>query len=1079
MVFELGFDEAGFRSWRRPLFVALRRYQDPGQIERRFPALLTTYMAYAGTFLYDGGEYWSSLHPALKIHGPRTGHHFMRAVHALGLEPFDRIVTEERALTWVSRILAQGGIPRSCLQPFAELVTREVNAGVVDGRELVSAWRTRGATLAQLHAPTRRFVLYGGEEVVGLLDRCIELLQEGARTGQTPAGADVGLPQYVADAFGAADRGSARRVLGRREGVVRPQLRLEPYDGLGPVVVLPAVGTEQVGGTWRVQTGDRVHRHQPSTYAAETVKVPPAAAAEVEFLSRDGVRHRWIFDVLASQRTLFFDPGSQRLVRDPTALATDEIWALAPAASAFRSGDEAVREIQRLPEPTGAWAGFAIRHLDLRDLHSLVIDDGHGGTHTVPVMPPRARPQLEGARLDGVLAEGDAPIYTSMPALRVPSAANGLRWDLQLSGPDGELRFTAAAGSDGLIALPEASFGVFRLRARGPIGGDLTTRFAVVTNLRVARPTEVALPGGEPARVTLAAPGIGIGDGEPGAAVEIEPAMGDATVVLAPLHAPDGRTMTVSVAIARLLWTIVHDTKPALQAGSRVVRVDAEEFDDHLADTLVVSTGRPGVALALELRDREGVPLHALPAITTVGEAGRWAFNLAPFAGTIQAASGARMSLHLAVGTRRVHAATIVAAAHVHGLHVSCDQQMVSATFTQDRIVSDRVLRLWPALQPWTEPIRIPVPDGETRVRAPAEARLTPGPYLAEVVVEDPWTTAVRPSALSPTVRQLTVGDRDQMREWFATLDPSEPLTLVSWVLGPHRGETQFAIEALAGRASETAIALRSLLDDTAIGQPSGKRFDGLASVASARDTILAEVISAARELEGQEQWLDRLDLRLLEHVNPTFDELDEQTMATVWQACPGVATLLDLPWAASDEQAADRCRRYLGWIPGTAAPDPSGARVNQLELQAPAEQLRDLRFALGLTPVGLLDPATRQLATFDWLLAHAADTRDAHGGPHAWYLRHHALAERSADIVPAAIRATVQEHLDARTPPRGTESWAAVARVLLAAAVQHRWGDPAGRSRGLTALEEALPWAALLIRSDHALLTTLSISEL
>src|SRR3954454_3613783 len=233
MIFELGFDEADFRRFRKPLFEAMQS-RGLEQTRRLYPALLATYMTYAGTFLYEGGDYWSKLHPHLRAQGVEPGRHFLAAIRKLHLESFDRIVTEEKAMTWVSRILAQGGIPRSCLAPFAELVVRGVDAGVADGAELLSIWRARGASLTQLHVPTRRFLLYGGDEAIDLVNRCIELLHDRARRGQTPTAAEAGLPQYVVDAFAAVDQDTARtrRQAIARDGVPRPQLRLEPYDGL-------------------------------------------------------------------------------------------------------------------------------------------------------------------------------------------------------------------------------------------------------------------------------------------------------------------------------------------------------------------------------------------------------------------------------------------------------------------------------------------------------------------------------------------------------------------------------------------------------------------------------------------------------------------------------------------------------------------------------------------------------------------------------------------------------------------------------------------------------------------------------
>ena len=399
MVFELGLDEDEFRRFRRPLFVALRR-QTVEMVARQFPALLATYMTYAGVLLYQGGDYWGSLHPSLKEPEAEAGRHFMDAVGALGLERFDRIVTEERAWRWVSRILAQGGIPRSCLAPFADLVVREVEAGAPDGAALLATWRTRGALLTQLHVPTRRFLLYRRQEAADLVDRCIELVRDGAGLGKQPTAADAGLPQYVVDAFAAVAtvQRTARQRVG--ESVPRPQIRLEPYDGLGAVVALPRVASDQLGGVWRVEAGGQVHRHEPSSYASDTVRLPPAQSVEAEFLTAEGIRRRWSFELLGSRAVAFFDPATQQLMRVSGALSASEVWLLCAAGvnigARFADGVRPPREIQALPPPSGWWNGFVLHHLDLDNVRELVLDDGREATVRILVAPPRARPALRG-----------------------------------------------------------------------------------------------------------------------------------------------------------------------------------------------------------------------------------------------------------------------------------------------------------------------------------------------------------------------------------------------------------------------------------------------------------------------------------------------------------------------------------------------------------------------------------------------------------------------------------------------------------------------------------------------------------
>jgi hypothetical protein len=433
--------------------------------------------------------------------------------------------------------------------------------------------------------------------------------------------------------------------------------------------------------------------------------------------------------------------------------------------------------------------------------------------------------------------------------------------------------------------------------------------------------------------------------------------------------------------------------------------------------------------------------------------------------------------VYVSIGIRDIRVADVISGAQVQRVLAHVNGDVLRVTFDQHRAVRDRVLRLWSTVSPWEPPVQTAIPDGETQTSIPIGERLPPGSYLAEIAIDDPWTQAVRPPARDFSVRPVNVGDTEQTEAWLEALDPADPKTLVTWVLGRYRGETAFPIERLTEAASEIAVSFKTLLDDTGMGQPSGTRFGKLANVVSARDTILAQVLARAAELEAGDEFLDRLNLRLVEFMDPTSDELDDSLMTSVWRATPAIAVLLDLPWAELDEVAADRCRLHLGWAPGDEEPDPTGARVRQLELRAPAHQLRDLRFALGLKPVSLLDPETRMLATFDWLLAqHDADMKKDDAGPRGWFDRHRALSEMHAVELPAGAVPVVELHLAARTPPYGTEPWAAVPALLLAAAVQHRWAlSVARRSAALTALEDSLPWGRRLVRSDSALLTMIA----
>lgn len=842
LVFELGFDEAEHRRFRYPLFVAMRQ-RTVKELRHTYPALLVTYMSYAGTFHYDGGALYPSFHPTLQDPDSDTGLNFLLALQKLGLEDFGHLLQEEQqARRWITRILAQGGIPRSCLDPFAELVAHEMDAGLSDARSMLAAWRSRDAKLTAIHAPTRRFLLYGGDVAIDLVQRCVDLLRDRARTGEVPEAAAVGLPQYVVDAFVHADRDHGRirrRALDQSASIPRPGLSIDPYDGLGPVVVLPPVRSDQLGGVWRVEAGGRVHRQEPSAYASAEIRVPPVAVTEVEFLTSEGVRRQWSFDHFGERPVVFFDPRTAQRMRQANVLAADHVWALAASATDLvtAGSQEELRNVEAFPPLTGDWSGFAVRHLDLERIAGISVDDGQGRSTTVPVIGPRAAPVLDGQRLEGVTTLGGVDVYSAVPAVTVPTAAGvePSTWKVSVSLPDGQKVLAEppdAAGRVDLAAiLGPGAFGSYSVVVRGALGSDAKLRFTVVPQLSVLRRDTVALPTDPVPSATLQAPAIAFGGLDPGEPFTDVLADETATSVVVVARNPSGAEVEVRVGIPRLLWSVTHDTKPQLDHAARVLRVDAEEFEDHLADQLLIDVGRPGVWMQVELRSRDDELLGASDDVTTAGSSGRWSFDLGQFADTIRTSAGARLRLDLRLAGRTVHLADVVSGVHVRSVVARAHKEALTVSFVQHRTVDDRVVRIWSETQPWKAPLVQAVPNGTCEVNFPIDARLPPGRYLAEVAVDDPWRSVSRPLAAAPTTRPVRVGDEQELTDWLSRLDNHEPETLITWVLGRHRGETAFPTEQLSEVGREIAIALRALLVNTGPGQESGAVFHRLANV--------------------------------------------------------------------------------------------------------------------------------------------------------------------------------------------------------------------------------------------------------
>lgn len=1077
LVFELGADFDDFKRFRKPLFDLLRDSR-LHEIERSHPALLAVYIPLAGVFNYEGGELWSKLHPGVR-HADNPGATWLQAIRRLRLEPFDRMVEEDNALQWLGRFLAHGGIPKSGLDAFVELIAKEVDAGTADGTELLARWRAEGAGLHMLLQPTRRFLLFGGAPAVDLVDRCIELLRDRARLGHTPEPHEIGLPSYVVEAFERADTPERRnrRAAAVAAVVATPAIELDPYDALGPRVALPTVAGNQLGGQWRVAAGGSVTRVEPSDYTRRGVRISAVPDVEVEFLTHDGLTRRWNFELLGANSVLTFDPQS-RVMHRGSSIAADRVWLLVPTGATVCDGSgQVVRQLEALPRPSGDWAGFDVLHLDLDGVDVLRVADAQAQQLAVlPVSAPAARPSVDGQEARGVTSAADAPVYTRPPILRLPGHQGLPEIAISARGQDHEASVLVdPASTDGSFdlrhVLPNDPFGDFVVRIRGALGYDLRERFAIVPGLEIKRPAGIVMPSARDATVEVRAPHLSVAGQPLGEAATLSVDAAEASLVGAEVSAPDGRKSALRITVPRLLWTVVHDTKPALELARHRVRISAEEFEDHLADSLLVHIGQPGVPLRLQLIDRHDQVLGELPTKMSAGSRGRWAFDLGPFAGAIREASGARLTLRLHVGNRSADIADVVRGLRATGIRAVAHDDGVRVHFVQTAAVQDRVLRLWSMYRPWMPAVEASVPDDASLVDIPSSVELPPGPYLAEVGVDDPWVTAGRPPSSAPNVGVINVGTREDALAWLQSLPPDDPPALLARALGRTWGESTFEIEALEEHLAETSHCLAEIIDGAPAGQLPGKAQRAIMSIVGARDSLLLRSLRGAGELLDDDVAMTRLDLRFGDVHESVSDPVDEDVWRAAWRLVPGLASGMELPWFDRDDNAADRCRKHLAWEPAAGPPEVAGAKVGNAELNFPTELLRDLRFNLALKPSGQLDPATRQLATFRWLMYRHECAVAGRLGPDDWVDEFHGLLD---DVpCPEELCGLVNDHLAARRGPRGTFRAADAPAVLLAAAAHFRWGTTT-KSVGLSALEQALPWAVGFVRADQCLINAL-----
>ena len=202
-MFELGIDESRYETVRATVERLAAAGRRPEDLRRNYPgSVCRPTWSSQGCTGTRAERFWSEVHPGLTSQGLDPGREFWRALRALGLETFDLLVESEHAQTWITRILAHGGIPVSCLEPFLDLLAREIATGAPDAADLLSGWRTQHTRLTVLHQPTRRFLLYGGE------------------TCGRPA-----RPVHGGDAYAGARRRNPERFRGRAAAVLPRRLR--------------------------------------------------------------------------------------------------------------------------------------------------------------------------------------------------------------------------------------------------------------------------------------------------------------------------------------------------------------------------------------------------------------------------------------------------------------------------------------------------------------------------------------------------------------------------------------------------------------------------------------------------------------------------------------------------------------------------------------------------------------------------------------------------------------------------------------------------------------------------------------
>lgn len=1016
--------------------VTARLGQD--RFARVYPFTFMTFLVGHGVYGYSKGNFWGTM-PVSRIDNA-AGPMFEEQCRQAGLEDFVSLVEQDNSTRYVGPMLAHGGIPKYCLDDFFSLVIKDMQRVGASADELLAHWRTRKTAFFNLDKPVGRFLLYGGDLAVDLLDRCLSAIADVNRSGRLPSPQEAGLPPYIVvglrrhlDEIRSVSSSRLRQSVS-----VRPELVLDPWSPLGPEVVLPPVRVEG-NTTWRLWSARGVEEVSASSFETKHIFLSPAKVWNLELLERGGPTREWSFEAFDTSPAIFFDTRAGHVFSTARSIRGDSVWALAPADAAFSVVDRngrstAARVVQELPDLSGSWTGFVVRHLDLRDT-SVLTATRQGATTRVRVQPASSRPQVEDQAIARVTTVDGRPVYPALPTLVLPRL-EGMEpsgWQIRLSirgvvqvvQADESLRISLPSLYEPSI-IAEAL-----LTVRGPLGIDFRLDFAVVPGLEIQVPDRLLFPGDRHAPVTLRGPRIAVNGGSPG----------DRVLLDLPTEGPPRARLVVgddivdvTVDVPRLVWTTIGSASSAMRYTDRVATVGSHEVLDGTLTGVAVRTGAHDLPLELQLVIG-GSPVQSSAKVRSGGLDGRWAFDLAPFRGTLERSHGAVATFILVVGQRPVTVLRLRPSVGVERVEASgrvvADQTLVAVRYVSTSAAKDRVIRFWPLDRPWATAEQEPLPDGnagaECNVNVSRNVAALPlGRYLVEIEVDDGWTTAVRPAAGASNTVVVLVGDRQERLDQLRSGDALDILerTLLTGHIARRLEPPEFREVA---PAALRALQLWALEPDPGLTTPRGLS-TVCALVGAEPNELVRAVNSAAAAGLFDTRSSVRLGLLLLRELHPAEpDAIADEDLRLLWSTSPVLAARLDLV-ADADPDRESRLLEALNWSPTQGRQALiTGEPVDQTIASRPTELLRALQAAIDLMPRAELDVDTLVVANFEWLIAASSGECGIEEFFRSW---------RRRRLLPAAVTDIMESHLAKRRPPAGTVSWGAFPLLTLSAAL-------------------------------------------
>ncbi len=784
---------------------------------------------------YDDGTFWPNVRiqsdgdpmdasklPFYKSENEnrRFGSMFQQCLEILHKDTFSEEIIAENGLSLLGPILLHAGLPASTVSDVWILLLREFSEGTSNAADLVINLRQDRVKTQYLDKPAQRFINYGGNFVVDLFQRMLNVVEDKpvfAHEEVEIIALEFGIPPLYLEKLI-----SIESKIGPKKSVSLPvpTLIFDEFSLNGPYIELPILRKEIASGKWRILGGVSSTRNptfviDASYLYSRQVHIRPDRFWNVNIETEDERVRKFSFQSTANGKALLFNAESGEFIHPRTVISCAEVILLGSKEIGFTGSigthDEQLEQIQ-LPQIGGVWSewnGYRIRIGEIEKLSLFKLSDtGREIVGEFIVGKFAQRPELIGDLVEGFKDLDGGVVFSKIPLLKFPAGtpleklsmrirfsdgriSTGLNLG-EMSNEDGYVDFSTHV-NDGLVSLT--------LFVQGTqLGSDFNARLVVVPKLdfeiedRIFHPTElvegiIRYENSEHKLTFL--------EGEDFKQIELSDEMA---------------TIQLGLRISRLTHCVRVENEELI-FGCKIQTVTKEQFIARTVSQVVARCYKEAF-FQLHVEDLKGKIVASSERMQTLGLDKRVAFDLLRFIDDVNNTPSQLLTIFFYLGTQKVELLKVVTRYSVQFQNIFVSEyggvagdSKVSFTFTESHKLNERDFVLRKIQNPWQEDISVRLSDDLKSEVTLTVSKLIPGKYAV----------GMRSGDAEPVFSgSLQVGSKEDYQKYIASLAATTPDAVAELICN---GVPSRLSHLDVGFAPKLTTMLASMLDNIAVSR--------------------------------------------------------------------------------------------------------------------------------------------------------------------------------------------------------------------------------------------------------------------